>query len=373
MSLRVAGICRDINWPDGLRGEVIEEIESEERMLQRLSRPIERSKFGYALTFILIAVSIVLIILYPEVVIAWFIVAFVLYSFNFIILFLPTTRKGKRDESCRRTIGREAWQPIKFILKKKSKLAVEVGLTMFLGGMVPLALSFFVLFGIGLLLAIYFAFLVASLDTSLAWSVIIQVLVIILFFVVMVLVRPDAQGLTRIARSFRNRYEVARQRSRWYTITIVFGVGLTAVGLAMLFVGAILLTGGVLSEVIGEGGRLGVSLLIIIMIFAVELVIMRHFQAVSSRRMARTLLEKRLEILRMDVLDPLMTLLEQGKYADKESYDKEEFERIKINFFNVVIYAVFELNLFGYSPIYIVGPNVKYLIDERVLPYIGRV
>jgi hypothetical protein len=371
--LRVAGICRDLNWPEGLRGEVIEEIESEERMLEKLAKPPKRLMLGYTLTLILILISIILIILYPGAAIAWFIISFILYSFNFIILFLPTTRKGKKDESCRRDIGWDALQPIKFLLKKKSKLAVEVGLTMFLGGMVPLALSFFVLFGIGFFLAFYFAFMVAEIDSGLAWSVIIQVLVIILFFVVMILVRPDAQGLTRMARSFRNRLEIARQSSRWRAIAIVFAIGLTVVGLSMLFVGAILLTGGVLAQVIGEGGRIGINFLFIIIISVAELVILRHFQVVSSRKMAKTLLKKRLQILRNDVLEPLVDLLEQGKYADKESYDKEEFERIKINFFNVVIYAVFELNLFGYSPIYIVGPNVKYLIDERVLPYVGVV
>jgi hypothetical protein len=367
----VAGICRDINWPDGLRGEVIEEIEAEERMLQKLFKPVPLSLLFYVLTLTLLGVSIGLILLYPEGVIAWFIVAFILYSFNFIILFLPTTRKGKRDESCRRTIGRDALAPIKFLLRKKSKLAVEVGLTMFLGGMVPLALSFFIIFGIGLFLAIYFAFVVVTLDASVALSIIIQVLVIILFFVVMVLVRPDTQGLTRIARSFRNRYDVARQRSRWYTVTIVFAIGLTAVGLSMLLVGAIMLTGGVLGEVISEGGRTGLSLLLILLIFIVELGVMRHFQAVSSRRMARTLIERRLEILRKDVLDPLTALLDQGKFADQENYDKQEFDRIKTNFFNIVIYAVYELNFFGRSSIYIVGPNVKYIIDERVLPYVG--
>lgn len=369
--MRVAGICRDINWPDGLRGEVIEEIEAEDRMLQRLSQPLKGLSIGYASVFILIAVSIALILIAPSGVLAWFIVAFVLYSFNFIILFLPTTRKGERDESCRRTIGRDSFEPIKFLLRKKKRLAIEVGLTMFLGGMVPLALSFFVIFGIGLFLAVYFAFFVNELDTALAWLVIGQVLIIVLFFVVMVLTRPDAQGLTRIARSFRNRYDVAKEKSRWYSAAVMIVVGLVASGIGMLLIGAILLTGGVLGEVIGIGGRLGLSLLLIVLILAVEVLVMRHFQVVSSRRMARALLEMRLETLRKDVLVPLTSLLDQGKFSDKEIYDKQEFERIKTNFFNVVIYAVFELNFFGYSPIYIVGPNVKYLMDERVLPYVG--
>ncbi len=371
--MRVAGICRDINWPDGLRGEVIDEIESEQNMLDKVSRPAPRYGYGYVLTLGLIAIALVLIVLFPAGAIAWFIVSFVLYSFNFIILFLPTTRKGPRDESCRRTVGREALQPVKFLLKERSKLAIEVGLTMFLGGMVPLALSFFILFGIGLFLAIYFAFFAAMLDNALAWSIIIQVLMILLFFVVMILIRPDAQGLTRIARSFKNQLDVAKQRSRWYTLAVVIGIGFTVVGLAMLFIGALLLTGGVLAEVIGEGGRLGINLLLVLVISLVELVILRHFQVISSRRMAKTLLQKRLQILRKDVLEPLTAMIQQPVYAREQIYNKEEFERIKINFGNVVIYGIFELNLFGYSPVYIVGPNVKYIIDDRVLPYIGRV
>lgn len=371
--MRISGICKDLNWPEGLHDEVVGEIEIEERMLQKTSKPVKGTVFGYALTFILIFVCIALIFIYPEGAIAWFIITFVLYSFNFIIIFLPTTRKGKVDESCRRTIGWDALQPIKFLLKKKKKLAVEVGLTMFLGGMVPLALSFFVLFGIGFFLAIYFAFIVTDLSSGVAWSVIIQISVIILFFVVMMLIRPDAQGLTRIARSFRNRLDVARQRSRWDTMAIVLVIGLIIVGLAMLFVGALLLTGGVLAQVIGEGGRVGLNLFLIIIISAAELVILRHFQVVSSKKMAKTLLKKRLTILKKDVLEPLTALLDQAKQTGDESYNVEEFERIKINFFNVVVYAVFELNLFGYSPVYIVGPNVKYLMDERVIPYVGGV
>lgn len=371
--MRVAGICKDLNWPEGLRDEVVDEIENEERMLKKLSEPVRRTMFGYALTLILIVVCIFLIFLYPEGAIAWLIITFVLYSFNFIILFLPTTRKGKKDDSCRRTVGWDALQPIKFLLKKKKTLAVEVGLTMFLGGMVPLALSFFVLFGIGFFLAVYFAFIATELSSGVAWSVIIQVLVIILFFAVMMLIRPDAQGLTRIAKSFRNRLDVARQRSRWNAIAVVLAIGLTVVGLAMLFIGAILLTGGVLALVIGEGGRVGLNLFLIIIISIAELVILRHFQVVSSRKMAKTLLKRRLNILKKDVLEPLTALLDHAKQTGEESFDVDEFERIKINFFNVVVYAVFELNLFGYSPVYIVGPNVKYLIDERVLPYVGGV
>lgn len=369
--MRVAGICRDINWPEGLRGEVIEEIEAEEKLLERLSQPMRGMAFGHVLIAALLAGSIALILLMPAGALAWFVVAFLLYSFNFVILFIPTTRRGERDESCRRTIGRDALEPVRYLLRKKRKLAMEVGITMFLGGMVPLALSFFVLFGVGLFLALYFTFVVIELDQHLAWVVIGQILIILLFFVVMVLTRPDVQGPTRIARSIRDRYEYGRERGRWYRAAIVTAIGLAAVGLAMLFVGAILLTGGVLGEVFDVGGRLGFSLLVVLLVLVVQVLVMRHFQAISSRRMARTLVERRLVTLRRDVLEPLIALLDRGKFTDEQSYDKDEFERIKVSFFSTVIYGVYELNFFGFSPVYIVGPNVKYLIDERVLPYVS--
>jgi len=371
--VQIAGICRDLNWPDGLRGEVIQEIEQEQRILDRASKKGRGLTFGYLLAILLLASTTVLILAVPEGVLAWFIVAFVLYSFNFIILFLPTTRKGKRDESCRRTIGRDAWAPVKFLLKKKTKLAIEVGLTMFLGGMVPLALSFFLIFGLGLVLTFYFAFFEGVLDTEVAWLVIVQMVTILVFFVVILLTQPQAQGFTRIARAFKGRYDRARGKGRLSQSAMLLAMGLVAAGLAILFVGAILLTGGVLSRVIEVGGELRLSILLVLVVFVVQIVVMRHFQVVSSQRMARALLEVRLETLRKEVLEPLSAILEQGKYADKETFDKAEFERIKTTFFNVVIYGVFELNFFGFSPVYVVGPNVKFLIDDRVLPYVGGV
>lgn len=369
--VNVAGICRDINWPDGLRGEVIDAIEYEQRIMDRVSRRGRGLTAGYVVAFFLLVFAAALILTVPGGVLAWFIAAFILYSFNFIILFLPTTKKGRRDESCRRTIGWDSLQPIKFLLRRRFRLALEVGITMFLGGMVPLAVSFFILFGMGVFLTLYFAFFQGAMDAGLAWVIVFQAALIIMFFVVVVYTEPQAQGFTRIARTFKARYDRAKERSRLSQSALLVAMGLVAVGAGLLFVGAILLTGGVLGRVIEVGSTLGLSLLFILLVLLVQVVIMRHFQVVSSRRMARALLEIRLESLRKDVLAPLAPMLEQAKYADESSFDRKELERIKSAFFNIVLYEVFELNLFGYSPVYVVGPNVKYLMDERVLPYLG--
>jgi hypothetical protein len=367
--MHIAGVCRDIDRPDGLRGEVMEEIESQERLLERLSRPRRGLTLGHVLVTAMLVITFGIMLSVPSGALAWFIVAFLLYSLNFALLFIPTTRKGAPDGSCQRSIGREVLGPLRFLLRERRKLAIEVGITVLFGGIVTLALSFFVLFGIGLFLAGYLTFAVGQLEERLSWLVIGQVLIILLFFAVMVLVRPDVQGPTRIARTLQARYDRADELSRWHKAAMAMAIGLAMVGVSMLVIDALLLTGGVLGEVLTASGRLGTDLLLVLLVLVVEVVVLRHFQAVSSRGLARKLVSKRLETLRGEVLDPLTTLLGQGKGED--GFDRQEFERIRAHFFNSVVYDVHELNFFGYSPVYVVAPNFKYLIDERVVPFIG--
>ncbi|MEM0448508.1 MAG: hypothetical protein QW520_01630 [Methanomassiliicoccales archaeon] len=370
--VRVAGICRDLNWPDGVKGEVIEAIEYEQRILERVNRHGRGLTFGYLIAFFLLILAAALILTIPGGVLAWFIAAFILYSFNFIILFLPTTKKGPRDESCRRVIGWDSLRPVFFLLRHRPRLAIEVGITIFLGGMVPLAVSFFILFGTGVFMALYFIFFQGAMDTSLGWIVIFQASIIVLFFMVVVLAEPQSQGFTRIARAFKARYDIARERGLISQSAILVAAGLVAVGIGLLFTGAILLTGSVLGRVIAVGSTMGLNISFIILILVIQVVIMRHFQVVFSRRMAKALLELRLEVLRSEVLEPLNKIVTQAKYTAESAFDKRELERIKSLFFNVVLYEVFELNFFGYSPVFVIGPNVKYIIDERVLPYLGK-
>jgi hypothetical protein len=364
-------ICKDIASPEGLRSEVRTEIAYEEKLLERVRRPNRGYTIGYITVVILLAVIVLIIFAQPDGILLWLIVAFILYSFNYIILFLPTTRKQRNTDACRRSyqIG-DILTPVKFLLAHKRKLAVEVGLTMFLGGMVPLAASFFIIFGIGLFFGLYFGYVTGAIDPKVAESIVIQILFIIFFFVMMLVLEPQSQGFTRIATSMKGRISAAREKSRAAFIGIMALAGLIVAVVAILFFGAMLLTGGTLGELISLEGGLS-NLLLLILIFGIEIAVMRHFQAVSSRRMARGLLEERLESMRKDVLQPLEALIVRVTGKEIVGTDKETLEQLKRVFFSIATYDIMELNFYGYSPIYVVGPKVKYLLDPRVVPYLG--
>jgi hypothetical protein len=364
-------ICKDIASPEGFRSEVRTEIAYEERLLERVRQPQRGYTIGYISVVILLAIIVLIIFAQPDGILLWLIVAFILYSFNYIILFLPTTRKRKNPDTCRRSYQMgDILTPVKFLLKKKRKLAIEVGLTMFLGGMVPLAASFFIIFGIGLFFALYFGYFTGAIDSKVAQTIVIQILFIIFFFIMMLVLEPQSQGFSRIASSMRGRISAAREKSRAAFIGIMALAGIIVAVVAILFFGAMLLTGGTLGQLISlEGGWK--NFLLLVLIFAIEIVVMRHFQAVSSRRMARGLLAERLESMKKGVLEPLEALVVKVKDRELDKSEKETLEQLKRTFFSIVTYDIMELNFYGRSPIYVVGPKVKYLLDPRVIPYLG--
>src|SRR5512137_1093662 len=96
-------ICKDIASPEGLRSEVRTEIAYEERLLQKVTKPQRGYTIGYISVIVLLAVIVLIIFAQPDGILLWLIVAFILYSFNYIILFLPTTRKRKNPDACRRS------------------------------------------------------------------------------------------------------------------------------------------------------------------------------------------------------------------------------------------------------------------------------
>ena len=101
--------------------------------------------------FVLVAVA--LIFLKPSLLILWLIIAILLYSYNFIILLIPTTTVEKTHIKDRIDVGQLSAQFKEIathLILRKRRLAVEVGLTIFFGGMVPLALSFSIIFAVGL-------------------------------------------------------------------------------------------------------------------------------------------------------------------------------------------------------------------------------
>jgi hypothetical protein len=199
-----------------------------------------------------------IIILKPETLLIWLIVGLLLYSYHFLILLLPITTECSRPKEKARLVEDG---------KDHRWLAIEIGLTVFLGGMVPLTLSFTVILGLGLLLLAYFVLTAYAIADGLAFLVTLQVSLIVFFYALMNILRPQAQGITVLAKAWRARIGLARSRG-WAATTMVLMVILGLVtASAILFVGALILPGVTLASLfVSVGGLTLEDMLLLVLV-----------------------------------------------------------------------------------------------------------
>lgn len=366
---------RDLSTAQSFREVVKEEIVRLECSLSQITKPRKGFIIGYIIAIALLAMAIPLIYYKPNALLMWLIVAFLLYMFSYLVFFLPTSRragqkKAKKDPNAPK---KSVKGPLQYLFKKKRRFAFEAGTTMFLVGMVPLTLSFYIIFGIGLVFTIYFSFVKDVFPQSGATWVIAQILVIMVYFVLILLVSPQSQGFTKISRSFRRRITAARSKGKVALTIILAIIGLIVAVISIIGIVSILVPGTTFSKLVTyftENGdyNLGLLLLTLILVF----IIMRHFQAVGSRRMAADLVRDKLMELKDDVLGPLDSMIAQAGAAPGKVLDEAKFEKLKEKYYDNAIYQLFESNFFGYSPIYLVVPRMDYLLDEKILFYVGN-
>jgi hypothetical protein len=350
------------------RKEVAAEVACEEEMLQKLKEPRSNEKYGHLASFVLTSLVIVLIFMQNSIFILWLIIAILLYSYNFVIMLIPTTTERIRpdDKELAPVIDKERkWLAFRLLLKKK-KLAIEIGLTILLGGMVPLSLGFSIIFGLAMFFAVYFGFLAHVIAGQAALLMVVQITFIIMFYVLMLLIEPQAQGITKIAISFKQKFDSARSKGRKaYFIIVLAMIGVITVA-GVLVIGAMLLPGLILPSFFADINMFpNVDLTLIALVFVSQLVIMRHFQGIMSRWMAVNLLKTRLNDLNMEVL---------GKLDGLEAMPEDEgtlaqLKGLKKKYYSIAIYDVIRQDLFGYSPVYMVGPRLRYVLDEGVIEH----
>jgi hypothetical protein len=369
LNMRLGGNAA--NFGEGVaafRQEVLKEISCEEDMLKKLQEPRPHDKYGHVLSIILASLVMALIFAENSIFIVWLIIAILLYSYNFIILLIPTTTERIRpeDEDIAPEINKErTWLAFRLLLKKK-KLAIEIGLTILLGGLAPLSLSFSIIFGMAMFFAIYFGLLANILAGNALLLIVVQISFIILFYLFMVFLEPQAQGITKIAIAFRDKFEEARYKGRKDFLLVVLAmVGLITVA-AVLVVGAMLLPGFILPSFFNDLALFPtVDISLILFVVVSQLVIMRHFQGIMSRWMAVNLLKKRKARIEKEVLSNLALL----EMAPNEVGVVASLKYLKKRYYSIVIYDLIEHDIFGYSPIYIVGPRLRYVLDEDVISH----
>lgn len=348
-----------------LKREVQEEIGSEEAILERLTRPRRGDNVGHLLTLVLMTGLVALVFIQNDTFFLCLIAALLIYSFNFVLILIPSTteriRPGER-EAVDNIEEERKWLALK-LLAKDRRLAVDIGLTIFLCGIIPLSLSFSIIFGVTLALALYLSLTNFLADHEL-WAIFIRIGLILFFYLMVVLIEPQSKGAIEGVLPKKDR--AGRTRIDGYSTLLIILMIFVGIVLAtsLLGLGIVFLPGINLDELSKVGAALtGSAGFVLIFVIVSLMVTMRHFQGAASRRMVINIITARLERLKERVLEPLESL-EAG--ADSETGLKE----IKRAFYSMVIFDINEHDFFGRSQVYMVGPRLRYVLDDRVLAFL---
>ncbi|HXZ23426.1 MAG TPA: hypothetical protein VEH08_01690 [Methanomassiliicoccales archaeon] len=355
-----------------LRKEAEAQVRKEDAMAEKLERLPEGFMTANIASFVLLLAMAVLMAVSTSFLLIWTATALLLYSYNFILLVIPTTTsertKMKEYVDLKASAG-QFKELARHLILKRRKLAIEVGLTVFLAGMVPLALSFYLILGPALAVTFYYGVFTTSLDTRIVLTLVVQVSVVLAFLAMMVFLQPQRQGISKAASTMRSRLVRARQQGRRaLVLAIMLVVALATLG-AIVSVGALLYPGGSAFAALGDLQLPpGITLLEFVALLFIQTFIMRHFQVYSSRRMASQLARIRVGIIRREVIRPI-----DAWVAQEQSGDHSHcliLRNLKGAYYSVVIYNIVEQNLWGRSPIYLVAPDIRRIHNEEILDYV---
>ncbi|MHC1680657.1 MAG: hypothetical protein AB9860_05355 [Methanomassiliicoccales archaeon] len=324
---------------------------------------------GTIVPLLLLVLTGVFIFLYPKALWSWFIASLVLYSWNFIFLILPTTRKGVQNNGnvVKQKKSKEQRRLAYRRLLGKPKLTIEIVITLFLGRLVPLTIGFTLILGVGLVVLVGFVLTDYKAVSGLANLIIIQVVLIFIFYTLVNFLEPQSQGVSEIARSWKKRMGAAKLKGRTASFIVKSAAVAVLVTVAVIFIGALVIPGYTFLTLLTSLRDYGIwDVLLFFGIFAEQFWIMRSFQSVMSSRMAHQKLNSR--------IDKLEELVERANNIS--TMTKEDLARcdallaVTREFYSLMLYDIYRVDLFGRSPVYLVGPCKKYVFDEKVLCHV---
>ncbi len=345
------------------------ELARQQDLLELVKEERRKQWRGTIVPLLLLVLTGVLIFQYPKALWSWFIASLVLYSWNFLFLLLPTTRKGVQNSGnvVKQRKSKEQRRLAYRRLLGKPKLTIEIIITLFLGRMVPLTIGFTLILGLGLIVLIGFVLTDYKAVAGLARLIITQVVLIFIFYTLVNFLEPQTQGVSEIARSWKKRMGAAKLKGRTASFIVKSAAVAVLVTVAIIFIGALVIPGYTFLTLLTSLKDYGIlDVLLFIGIFLEQFWIMRTFQSVMSSRMAHHVLNSRI-----DNLQELVVRANGISSMTEEDLARcDALQAVTREFYSLMLYDVYRIDLFGRSPVYLIGPRKKYVFDEKVLCHV---
>lgn len=336
--------------------EVRDENIFEKRLFHQLVYP-QRWELPFQITIVLlIALMIIIMFIQPYVFLLWLFIGFLIYSYNFIILLIPTTNTKIRVNERKRVdkVCKQSRWSIARSLYDNKRLAMEIGLTVFLNGMVPLVWSFTIIFGVTAFFTTYYGIVTDFITWHTTTTIFLQITFIFILYFLIFLLEPRTYGISKlIAQSKGKTSDNSLLRSiAIITLATVILIGFLAslLGFWAALLPAVTLTA--LMEAYDLLGRFDIVLFIIVL--SAQLLVMRYMQSYASRNRIIKILALRIKILNDIEID----------LASLSSYDDDLLADFQEQFYSVMAYDITEHDIYGTFPVYLIYPRFKYILNS---------
>ncbi|MDD1747664.1 MAG: hypothetical protein LUQ16_07875 [Methanomassiliicoccales archaeon] len=359
---------------DSFRNLVLKKIDHEEDMLRQLHRDPKRTRIGLVIVIFLLVVSFIALFVRPYGSYIWLLVSFIVVCFAWLLLFLPTTKREKGFWRSRREINKQKsgkTKSLKFIAKRRKRLIAEVWVNAFFYGNAIPTFAIIGIFSISIFFTLYHRYVLGDIGDRETWIIVIQCLAIIGLHSYIYLFKPYAKSMFSMPKDLKGRVGKARGTNALVAAAVTLLIVLFVAFFSLLIVVGLLLPGTTLDKVrefLTANG--GANTYTLILVAAIQYVVFRFFQSVTSSRMGLKVVENQLGRLRNNVLTPLDDLVAQQ--AAGKPIDPEKLNGIKAEFYQVGINRMFRHDYFGKVPMFLINPDMKLLMREDVLEVLDK-
>ncbi len=337
-----------------ISGQIKEEQEYG-KALEEGELRLARTKYWVPLPILLLLIWTVICILHDisplDILMLWIVASFFIYMFYFFLMMIPSLGSGTSTHitDAATHIQIREFLRLANLLKtfRKNKVTfIEIFWNAFLINAKPLAKGFAIIYSIDVICAVIL-YTEEMIDRHLLLVVILQIVIILVFYAKIIRTRPDEQGffVPRNVPAEAPETEAAKFKIWLYISTAAMITGL-------LLVGAMLFPGLTLNQYLAFISILPTEYPILLLLtLLTQAVIIRYYQGVESHRLMTTLNTRHIAALKDD-------LLPRVRAAEPEQMNELRREFLILRMNKLVVQEFFRL-----FPVYAILPNFLLIAD----------
>lgn len=345
--------------------EMHQEIIDTDREVSEYSRTHGAGKYAHLLIFAAFILNVFLFMELPNFSLFWVVSSFLLLMFNPIILMLPTEKSDLAfpsggDYGGFTDLLRDAASSAGTAVTRERKLYAETLWNLFFINCQPIAPGFILLFSVSIILAVVGLF-TEFFELRSGVILIVQSLAIIAFYSGILKIKPYSpgffSGVMGIRTDISRRMNQGIANGMKFILVLAFLAAISGV----LLLGVLLLPGQTLSSVMRIEGfvALGPNAIPLLLVFLSQLLVVRYFQGIYSRRLVLDLSKHNHGILKDTLLRDIQALPETaGDDAEKE------LENIGKAYQRLHMFKVDTQAFAGYFPVWMIVPNLDVMITR---------